>query len=264
MLLIKFLSPILMFCFLCAHGQPAKKVMVCYAEFYPDQVKGYDFLIVEPAFFDAEDMANLKKNNKLVLAYISLGEVDKGTISYSLLEPFTLGDNKIWNSKIIDIRNKETADRLNHQIETYLRMGFDGFFMDNIDNYTHWGPTPERASDLISFLKSLRKKYPSIHLMQNAGLELINRTFPLINSLAIESIATDYDFKKKKYRLRDRKGFNKRKTALLEIEKQYSLPIVTIEYSDSSSLHRRVYRRLRRTDWSIFIGNIELNRISNL
>src|SRR5690625_5145688 len=192
--LIKLFLPVLLFCFMYADGQSHKKIMVCYADFYPDQVKEYDYVIVEPSFFNAEDVAEFKKNNKLILAYISLGEVDKGTASYPILEPFSLGDNKIWNSNIIDIRNQETAEHLNAQIEKFMDAGFDGIFMDNIDNYNSWGPTPDRSDDLIGFLKDLRAKHPSIHLMQNAGLELIHLTSPLINSLATESITTDYDF----------------------------------------------------------------------
>lgn len=260
---IDLLSFLLLLSSLSMYGQSSEKILFCYADFYPDQVENYDFLVVEPSYFDAEDVADLKKNNKLVLAYISLGEVDKGTASYPILEPFSIGENKIWDSKIIDIRNKETADHLDGQIEAFIKVGFDGIFMDNVDNYTYWGPTPESASDLLAFLKNLRTKHPSIHLMQNAGLELIPQTSSLINSLAIESIATDYDFKKKKYRLRDRKEFTTQKKELLTIEQEYELPIIVIEYSDSSSLQQEVYKRLRGTEWSVFIGNIELDKISN-
>lgn len=260
---IKYLSALLSFGITLYPAQDNKKVMVCYSDFYPNKVKNYDFLIVEPTYFNSADVHTLKTNNKIVLAYLSLGEVNKNSEMDKALKAFTIGENKIWNSRILDLGNKETTQYLSKLVDSYLELGFDGIFMDNIDNYTQWGPTPNRLVDLLLFLTKTRQKYPSIYLMQNAGLEILDQTASLINSLAIESVATDYNFKTKKYRLREAKDFNLKKSELQEVMKQYQLPLIVIEYADTPQLKQQVEKRLKGQDWSIFTGKIELNSIAN-
>jgi len=239
-----------------------QKVLFCYGDFYPEQIKGYTYVIVESLHFSREDIHILKQNNTYVFAYISLGEVNKDGILYNKIEPYVLEKNEIWNSYVIDIENKETYAALKREfIYNLEEQGYDGMFLDNIDNYTIYGPTPEKKETLIHFLKEINELYPSKQLMQNAGLLITEETNPYIDFIAIESIATNYDFDKSNYRLRKEKDFLEMLSELKSIHKKYDLPIILIEYAITKPLYKKVAKRVKPTGWPYFIGNIDLQNI---
>ncbi|HEA31153.1 MAG TPA: hypothetical protein ENH91_14365, partial [Leeuwenhoekiella sp.] len=138
---------------------------------------------------------------------------------------------------------------------------FDGMFLDNIDNYTIYGPTPSRKEALVKFLAKTKQKFPDAYLMQNAGVLILEDTQPYINSLAIESVATAYDFEKCKYKLRKESQFL---SILHDLEKahyDYELPIILIEYANTKKLYHEIVDRIASTGWPFFIGAIELQSI---
>lgn len=134
-------------------------------------------------------------------------------------------------------------------------------FLDNIDNYTKFGPTPEKKEALLDFLQVLNIVYPNIHLMQNAGVSIIKDTHPFINSVAKESIASDYNFQKGKYQLRDENVFTQLLNELKEVYDKYEVSVVLIEYAETRKLKKDIKQRLAQTPWPFFIGKIDLQSI---
>jgi len=247
---------------LCAQEVAHQKVLFDYADVYPDDVSGYDYVILESAHFSTADIAKIKENNDVVLAYVSLGEVNEAAAHYPDIKEFTFGENKLWNSYFIDIDNKQTSSILLDIFELNIKeKGFDGMFLDNIDNYTIYGPTPSRKEALIEFLAMIKKKFPQAHLMQNAGLLILDETCPYINSLAIESVATAYDFETVEYKLRQQEEFLTIMEQLENAHTKYELPIILIEYADTTRLFNEIMERISFTEWPIFIGGIELQNI---
>ncbi|WP_164076242.1 endo alpha-1,4 polygalactosaminidase [Flavimarina sp. Hel_I_48] len=240
-----------------------QKVLFNYGDFYPEDVAGYDYVILESAHFSSADIAVLKKNNGLVLAYVSLGEVNEGALHYDEIKQYTFGKNKLWDSHFLDIKNEETAAILLDIFElNIVEKNFDGMFLDNIDNYTIHGPTPVRKEALIEFLSKAKIKFPEAHFMQNAGVLILKDTSPYINSLAIESVATDYDFEKSKYKLRKLEQFSSILNELEQAHQDYDLPIILIEYADTKKLYNEVIDRIAYKCWPFFIGSIELQSIT--
>lgn len=250
------------FSFFSSAQEPQKKVLICYGDFFPEKVKGFKYVIIEPAYFSEADVQILKSNNTKVLAYISLGEVDQTSDYFAELKDITIGTNPIWNSYVLDLNAQKTRDVLGGKIDSYIKdKGFDGLFLDNIDNFTLNGPTPEQRPVLISFLKDIRNRYPNLFIIQNAGLELLNDSYSLIDALAIESIASDYDFTRNNYRLRTRSDYKFKSKQLSEVSKKYELPIIVIEYSDSKYLQKHILKRINTMGWHYFIGTIDLQSI---
>jgi hypothetical protein len=237
-------------------------VLFCYGDFYPEQIKGYSVVVLESSHFSIEDIIILKENNKTVLGYISLGEVNKDAAHYEVLKEFTLGKNKLWDSYYLDLDNEETKMVLFNLFKENIEgKGLDGMFLDNIDNFTKYGPTPEKKEGLINLLKSVKETYPESYLLQNSGLLITEKTSPYINGIAIESVATDYDFKKNKYRLREKDEFKYQVEKLEEAEAAYNLPIILIEYADTKKLHDKLLDRIKHKSWSYFVGGIQLQKI---
>jgi len=264
---MRLINILLVFC--CFFEAPAlfaqnmkNDVLFCYGDFYPEQIKDYEIIVLESSHFSKQDIQILKENNKTVLGYISLGEVNKDAAHYEILKDFTLGKNKLWDSYYLDLENKETEMvLLNLFKENIEGKGLDGMFLDNIDNFTKFGPTPEKKEALINFLATIKQKFPDCYLLQNSGLLITDETNPYINGIAIESVATDYNFKNNKYRLREQKEFVNQVEQLEEVEKKYQLPIILIEYADTKKLHDKVLDRINHKSWSYFIGGIELQKI---
>ncbi|WP_197051652.1 endo alpha-1,4 polygalactosaminidase [Salegentibacter sp. Hel_I_6] len=238
-----------------------KQVLFTYGDFYPGEVSDYEILVIESAHFDSEDIAVLKENNNIVLGYVSLGEVNEAAAHFPDLKDFTFGKNEIWNSHILDIENEETKETLLRIFNYNMNKGLDGMFLDNIDNYTEFGPTPNKKNALLDFLEVIEIAFPDIYLMQNAGISILKDTHPYIEAVAKESIATDYNFNNKKYQLRDEKVFT---NLLSELDKAYSdfkIPVVLIEYADTPKLKEEIKKRLAETSWPYFVGKIELQKI---
>ena len=237
------------------------QVLFIYGDFYPEQISGYDLIVLEGAHFSTDDIARLKEQNGKILGYISLGEVNEAAPHFLRLKDETLGKNKIWNSYILDIGNEETVQALTEIFEHNMDKGLDGMFLDNIDNYTQFGPTPGKKPELIEFLKSIKEEYPDIYLLQNAGIPIVEDTSAFIDGIVKESIATNYNFEKMEYQLRSETEFRSLLSDLELIQEQYELPVILIEYAEELAMKAEVEKRLEPTAWPIFIGRIDLQTI---
>lgn len=237
------------------------EVLFVYGDFYPEKVSGYDLIVLEGAHFSTEDILKLKEQNGKILSYISLGEVNESAAHFPELEDKTLGKNDIWNSYILDIGNSETIDALKTIFEHNMSKGIDGMFLDNIDNYTQFGPTPGKKDELLKFLENVREIYPDIYLLQNAAVSIVGETSEYIDAVAKESVVTDYNFEKKEYKLRSNPEFQTILYELKSMNEQYEIPVILIEYAEDQNMQNEIQEKLDEINWPVFIGKIDLQTI---
>ncbi len=235
-------------------------VFLCYGKVPIHEIRNYTYVILEASHYTVGEVAVLKQYNRNVLCYISLGEVNEYTSFYKQAKPFVLsGKNEIWNSYYLNLAQKPLQDILLNDIKEKISIkGFDGLFLDNIDNYGMYGKQKHLKEHLISFLKNIKSEHSGIYLMQNAGLDLIKITNNLVDSIAIESIITSYSFEKNKYQFRNKKEFKCKALNIKEIEQKYAIPFIIIEYMDSDKGKNKVLRKLKKFNWEIFVGQIDL------
>jgi hypothetical protein len=112
-------------------------------------------------------------------------------------------------------------------------------------------------------IKKIKTSYPTKKLIQNAGLALVPETYKYISSIAIESVATAYDFKTQHYQLSSDEQWNTLSTAVTAIQSKYEKPIILIEYADKSSLLAQIQERSQTLDCSLFVGAIDLQKKPN-
>ncbi len=244
-----------------AFGIDKSTVLVCYGRLEPATIKGYGCVILESEHYNAAEVRQIKSQNEKVLAYISLGEVNANAKHYPLLRNNTTGKNKIWDSYYLDLKAKGTNEILLKIIGDAIDMGYDGFFLDNFDNFTIWGQQTDQKDALVALLQTINEKYPHFTFLQNAGLDLIPETAPYIDGVVVESVATNYTFNDKKYKLRDETDFEKYAQRLKDIRKTYNLPITLVEYADTGALENAVEKRIGNLGFDYFIGNIDLQTI---
>jgi uncharacterized protein (TIGR01370 family) len=148
-------------------------------------------------------------------------------------------------------------------IKKVLDKGFDGLFLDNIDNFSSFGPQAKQRKELIALIKKIKTEYPNQVLVQNSGLELIPDTKNFIESVLFESVATDYTFQGNSYKLRETNDFNERIKRIKEINTKYKIPVLLIEYADTKQLYDQIVNRLASTKFDYFIGKIDLQSVPN-
>ncbi len=236
-------------------------VLVCYGRLEPELVKGYSCVIVDQGNYTQAEVRKIKSQNEKVLAYISLGEVNAHAKHYGLLKNNTVGRNATWDSYYLDLTSEKTIDVLMDVISESIDQGYDGFFLDNFDNFGPWGKQVSQKDSLVSLVKKISEKYPHHTFLQNSGLDLIAETAPYVDGIVTESVATDYSFKEKKYQLRAANDFEKRLARLTAIHETYNLPVSLIEYADTKVLRDATEKRLKRTGFDYFIGRIDLQTI---
>lgn len=240
-----------------------KNILICYGKIDVTQIKNYDLLILEPNHYTKKEITLLKKFNTKVIAYISLTEVNKNAYNYNDFEKTILKDNPNWNSSYIDLKNKYAQNLIKNQVKELIEKGFNGLFLDNIDNVGLHGPHPEMKLELVSIIKSINKNYPSIYIVQNSGLDVLEDTYSYIDHITKESVFTDYSFETKQYKLKTKKDYLALCQKLKNLAKKYKKPIFFIEYADSLRLKKRILRRVKRSNFSCFIGTIDLQTIPN-
>ena len=236
-------------------------VLVCYGKVKPESIKGYTYVILESLNYSSQQIKTIKAQNSKVFAYISLGEVNIHAPHYKILKSNTIGKNENWDSYYLNLKSNKTQETLLNIVDKTLSEGFDGLFLDNIDNFTIYGPQKEQKKDLINLLKKIKEFYPKKEFLQNAGLDLVPETLPYINAIVVESVASDYVFKDKSYNLRKSEDHNSRITRLKSISENSKIPIILIEYADSKKLYSQITDRVESSKFEYFIGNIDLQSI---
>lgn len=245
-------------------GTKKNTVLVCYGKLKPESIKDYEYVILESRNYAAADIKTIKAQNEKVFAYISLGEVNANAPHYQPLKNHTLGKNKIWDSYYLNLKSEKTVTVIMDLIDKTLAMGFDGMFLDNIDNYTIYGPQKDQRKELVTLLRNIKEKYPKKLFLQNAALDLVPDTSSYICGVAIESVASLYDFNKKKYALRDRKQFEETLGRLKTINTTYKVPVFLIEYANTKKLAGQIKDRINASGFPYFIGNIDLQTLPKL
>jgi len=236
-------------------------VLFCYGKTNPAQIKGYKYVIVESKHYTAKEVRALKSQNEKVFAYISLGEINETSIHFKDFKKHTLGKNDIWNSHYLDLTSKKTKTLVVEMVDEIFTHGYDGLFLDNIDNFTSFGPQKEQKEKVIELIQMIKEKYPKKMFIQNAGLEMAEETSKYVDVIAVESVASSYSFKDKKYSLRDKKDFESYMERIHTISNTYSIPFLLVEYADSKALVDQIEKRIDSSKFDYFIGNINLQTV---
>ncbi len=160
----------------------------------PDDVLyTYDWIVLSPKNTHIEAIKEkfyMKKRGKLI-AYLSIGEREKHEVK-DKLERFVIGENRVWNTYILDIRKKEYREFLINEAKRLIeKEGFEGLFLDTLDSYRLALGGKERKEyedHLVIFIKDLRKNLKNTTIVINRGFEILDRIEEDIDGIAVESL----------------------------------------------------------------------------
>ncbi|WP_430907196.1 endo alpha-1,4 polygalactosaminidase [Maribacter sp. 2-571] len=238
-----------------------KGLFIAYGKLDPEEIKGYDLLIVEPQHYTEAAIRDFKKYNKRVLGYLSLTEVHPSSESFQALRPFLIEENVHWGSRYINISDSNAQQILLQRAASILEQGFDGLFLDNLDNVSVWGRLTDKKGVLLQMVQSLNENHPNAFLAQNSGLFLADELRERTDAIIMESVVTEYRFDTKAYGFRKAAEKKRLVAAIKKAVSKGDRPVYLIEYADTAQMRNKVERELQRIGFPFFIANISLQDV---
>jgi hypothetical protein len=125
----------------------------------------------------------------------------------------------VWKSIYANAANpKWRADRVAEAKRLVEEVGFDGIFLDTVDDVTIF---PETFDGMVQLIADFRRELPDSPIIMNQSWELLTKVAPMIDGLMLEGFSTSYDFESKSYRRNPPKWDDDG----LEMVRKYVLPI---------------------------------------
>lgn len=133
---------------------------------------GTGIIVIEPEDYTMAEIKAIKKKGYNVLAYLSAGTLEKGRSWYDKFSKQKLKRLDDWpNEWYMDIRKESWRKHILELAKFYKDMGFDGWWIDNIDVYSEY-KSNEMFNAIKSLLSELRKT--NSYVMINGGSEWID------------------------------------------------------------------------------------------
>ncbi len=196
--------------------------------------------------FAPDEITKFKKNNNLVIAYLSIGEAEDYRYYWSTLNIEELKiDNSEWEHNIrIKFWEKEwqavMLEGNNSYIDRIINTGFDGVYLDRVDIFEYFKNKRERknrAKQMAAFIGKIYAKgisrNPNFKIYVQNGTSIINELskpneeyFQYIEGFGIEDLFHPGD-------LKNNNPFNPDKYAMeeiLEIKNRYNKLFYSIDY----------------------------------
>ncbi|MDF1761191.1 MAG: endo alpha-1,4 polygalactosaminidase [Coxiellaceae bacterium] len=195
-----------------------------------DELHAFDVVVVDP-----NTGLNPKKfndKNSQAYAYVSIGEwhADQKIPN----KKWIMASNHTWNSYALDQSNPAwRAYALTKIIAPLVKQGYKGLFFDTMDSYHLFAKTSQarvkQEAGLVALIKSVKKRYPNIHIIVNRGFEILPKIHKDIDGVAVESLYKGWNQAKQSYVDVSRKDRTWIK-AQMRIVKKYGLWPIVIDY----------------------------------
>lgn len=243
--------------------------------YYSDRAPISAFAPFQTAVLDADyhpPLAPLRARGIRCFGYISAGEAERARSHAPDLPPeVVLAENPNWpGSHYADVRhpawNALVLDRLVPQL---LARGFDGIFLDTLDNPPFLearDPVANRGmtAAAAALVLAIRARNPGVPIMLNRAYELHETVGGAIDIVLAESLLGGYDFAARRYRPVDADGVRWGLTRLDALRSRHpSVRIFALDYWDPEDLDgiRRLYRANRERGFIPYVATIDLHRI---
>lgn len=202
-----------------------------------------------------------------VYAYISVGELGKDAPHRAEALALGLplrGQNPIWESDLLDLRDGRWADFLvNTVAKSAADTGFTGFFLDTLDsveNGTTSAEEQEQRAALILLIKQLKSTFPELPIIVNRGFETLSELAGVADGLLVESVWAAYDFEEEFYRP---EAANLTEILLREMENAVELgyEVYVLDYADPADPEAALAaaNRILAAGYHAFVSTPELD-----
>ncbi|MCB1148521.1 MAG: endo alpha-1,4 polygalactosaminidase [Chlamydiia bacterium] len=243
-----------------------------YVVYYSDKApvsafEPYSLLILDSDYHPP--LQALKERGKKLIGYINVGEVENTRRWYKNVkqEGLLLHENKNWpGSFYMDLRdNRWTARVVEELVPALLQKGFDGVFLDTLDNAEMLEKKyPGMMAAAERLVKALRIHFPEMPIVMNRGYFLLPKVGKMIDYLMAEDVLSLWDAQEKKYvRLPD-SIVQETVRFLQEAKKTYpELEILSLDYwyPDQKEVIREIYQKERKFGFNPYVATWNLDSI---
>lgn len=205
-----------------------KNYVVFYGQGRVDELARYDLAIIQPNTLTSAELAQLKAQGTLVVAYLSVGEAEPGRAWYNdgrVNLQWLLDKNEDWGSYYVDAGQAGWQQLMADLTSEFIAVGFDGVFLDTIDTVDIF---PDTKSGMITLIHGLRTTYPDALLVQNRGFSVAEEVAGDLDAIMFEDLATTYNFATSTYDYVDNSATAEEMVAL---QRQTGLPILALDYA---------------------------------
>lgn len=245
--------------------------------YYSDKAPVEDLLPYKVAVLDSAyhpPLERLKDRGRVLLGYISLGEVEKHRPWYDEVKSWGIlsEENPNWpGSYYVDVRDKRWVKMVVEQLTpALLRKGFDGVFLDTLDNPPHLERTdPKRWAGMtkasVQLIKAIRRNWPKARIMLNRGYELLPEAASSLDYALGESVYTTWNFTLERAELQPPEAYRFQVEALQDAKRRNpALTVMTLDYWELSDVKmvREIYALQRANGFSPYVSVVTLDRIA--
>ena len=216
----------------------SKSTAVFYGANLPTHILSqYSRIIVEPDNVKPKELLALQANKSDVFAYVSIGEINPSRKWFKQIKPsWVLGDNKIWDSKVMDLSSTGWQDFLIDSIITPLwKQGYHGLFLDTMDSFYIFAKDKaqqeKQIKALASLMKRIHKRYPEMRFISNRGFDVLKSIGAQLEAVVAESLYASWDNGKKIYKETSANDQEWLMNKLNSIKNDLSVDIIIIDYA---------------------------------
>jgi endo-alpha-1,4-polygalactosaminidase (GH114 family) len=227
---------------------------VAYGKVNLRELQSYELLILEGAHYGHAELKKVRYAGQVRVAYLSTTEVNMFAPYFSQLKDRCLGLNPHWNSRYLNPGDSEVRRVLLGLVEGYRAMGFDGLFLDTLDNTGSFGPLKHFRSALIDLLEELRTLWPEGIFIQNSGVHL---PYHFFNLLLRESVLSAMDLTSGAWRMRE----EREQGLLLKTLQSYREHFILLEYANTEPQRHALETRMRELGCTGTVANLSLQGV---
>lgn len=216
----------------------SKSTAIFYGANLPTNILSqYSRIIVESDNVKPKELLALRANKSDVFAYVSIGEINPSRKWFKKIKPaWVLGDNKIWDSKVMDLASIGWQDFLIDSIITPLwEQGYRGLFLDTMDSFYIFAKDEKQQAKqteaLALLMKRINKRYPKMRFISNRGFEVLPSIGGQLEAVVAESLYASWDNGKKIYKETSTNDQEWLLNKLNSIKKDLSVDIIIIDYA---------------------------------
>jgi polysaccharide biosynthesis protein PelA len=242
----------------------------------PEELQGLDLIVLDSDAhfsFSGFPFSNTGRSGTSVLAYLSLGEIERHRpyFEWAKSAGILLGENPNWHGSFyVDLRQEGWQRRVVEQlVPAMLAAGFNGVFLDTLDDAgamerrdaTRYRGMSGAATDLV---RRLREAFPRIRIMVNRGYDLFPAIAPFVDILLGESVYTTYAAEHAGY-VRVPAAQYQQQVGLLKQARAANpkLRLCSLDYwnpADRKGI-RRIYRIERANGFAPYVATRKLDRV---
>ena len=227
-----------------------------------NELKAFDVVVVDPDSGLTTEVYGSGPSS--LFAYVSIGEAESNrSYTKQMNLKWFAGENKEWNSKVIDVSNPEWQEFfLDKVVEPLWKAGYRGFFLDTLDSYrlsTDKSKLVAMESGLAETVRAIKTRYPEARLILNRGFEIFPKVKDIVFAVAAESLFQNFSPATGQYGEvppNDREWL----TAKLNEVKSAGVPVIAIDYvpPGKRDLARKTAERIKELGFIPWVADKDL------